>query len=104
MTSAFGPHRRRRAAADTAGKIAIAPQELRNVKPFHNGLAQVQTKDNGVGYIDRSANTSGDRISARTIERNNADAKMLSVVARALRTPVSAHGLSPKQCLDVGAF
>jgi len=39
---------------DAAGKIVIAPQEFWNVKPFHNGLAQVQTKDTGVGYIDRS--------------------------------------------------
>ena len=34
--------------------MVIAPQEFWNVKPFHNGLAQVQTKDTGVGYIDRS--------------------------------------------------
>ncbi|PYV71813.1 MAG: hypothetical protein DMG96_28035 [Acidobacteria bacterium] len=39
---------------DAAGKIVIVPQEFWNVKPFHNGLAQVQTKDTGVGYIDRS--------------------------------------------------
>jgi hypothetical protein len=34
--------------------MMIAPQEFWNVKPFHNGLAQVQTKDGGVGYVDRS--------------------------------------------------
>ena len=39
---------------DTTGTIAIEPQEFWNVKPFHNGLAEVQTKDKGVGYIDRS--------------------------------------------------
>jgi hypothetical protein len=39
---------------DTTGKTVIAPQELWNVKPFHNGLAQMQTKDGRVGYIDRS--------------------------------------------------
>jgi hypothetical protein len=39
---------------DTTGKMMIAPQEFWNVKPFHNGLAEVQTKDTGVGYIDRS--------------------------------------------------
>jgi WG containing repeat len=39
---------------ETTGKMMIAPQEFWNVKPFHNGLAQVQTKDGGVGYIDRS--------------------------------------------------
>jgi hypothetical protein len=39
---------------DTTGKMAIEPQEFWNVKPFHNGLAEVQTKDKGVGYIDRS--------------------------------------------------
>jgi len=39
---------------DTTGRMVIAPQEFWNVKPFHNGLAQVQTKDGSVGYIDRS--------------------------------------------------
>lgn len=39
---------------NTTGKMVIAPQEFWNVKPFHNGLAQVQTKDRSVGYIDRS--------------------------------------------------
>ncbi len=39
---------------ETTGRMVIAPQELWNAKPFHNGLAQVQTKDGGVGYIDRS--------------------------------------------------
>ncbi len=39
---------------ETTGKMMIAPQEFWNVKPFHNGLPQAQTKDGGVGYIDRS--------------------------------------------------
>jgi hypothetical protein len=39
---------------DTTGKMMIAPQEFWNVKPFHGGLAEVQTKDGSVGYIDRS--------------------------------------------------
>ena len=39
---------------ETTGRMVIEPQEFWNVKPFHNGLAQVQTKDTGVGYIDRS--------------------------------------------------
>ena len=39
---------------DTTGKMVIEPQEFWNVKPFHDGLAEVQRKDNGVGYIDRS--------------------------------------------------
>jgi hypothetical protein len=39
---------------DTTGKMMIAPRELWNAKPFHNGLAEVQTKDGSVGYINRS--------------------------------------------------
>jgi WG repeat protein len=39
---------------NTTGKMVIPPQEFWNVKPFHNGLAQVQAKDRSVGYIDRS--------------------------------------------------
>jgi WG containing repeat len=39
---------------ETTGRMVIAPQEFRNVKPFHNGLAEVQTRDWSVGYIDRS--------------------------------------------------
>jgi len=39
---------------DKTGRLVIAPQEFWNVKPFHNGLAQVQTKDGSVGYIDGS--------------------------------------------------
>ena len=39
---------------DTTGKMVIAPQELWNVKQFHNGLAEVQTKEHSVGYLDRS--------------------------------------------------
>ena len=39
---------------DKTGRLVIAPQEFWNVKPFHNGLAQVQTRDGSVGYIDRS--------------------------------------------------
>jgi hypothetical protein len=39
---------------DTTGKMAIALQEFWSAKQFHNGLAQVQTKDRSVGYIDRS--------------------------------------------------
>jgi hypothetical protein len=39
---------------DTTGKMAITPQEFWSAKQFHNGLAQVQTKDRSVGYIDRS--------------------------------------------------
>ena len=39
---------------DKTGRLVIAPQEFWNVKPFHNGLTQVQTKDGSVGYIDRS--------------------------------------------------
>jgi hypothetical protein len=39
---------------DTTGKMMIAPRELWNAKPFHNGLAEVQTKDGSVGYLDRS--------------------------------------------------
>jgi hypothetical protein len=34
--------------------MVIALQEFWSVKPFHNGLAQVQLKGEGVGYIDRS--------------------------------------------------
>jgi len=30
---------------ETTGRMVIEPQEFWNVKPFHNGLAQVQTKD-----------------------------------------------------------
>jgi hypothetical protein len=39
---------------ETTGRMVIAPREFWNVRPFHNGLAQVQTKDGGAGYIDRS--------------------------------------------------
>jgi len=39
---------------ETTGTMVFAPQEFGSVKPFHNGLAQVQTKDGAVGYIDRS--------------------------------------------------
>ncbi|MHB8500846.1 MAG: WG repeat-containing protein [Candidatus Acidiferrales bacterium] len=39
---------------DTTEKMMIAPQEFWSVKPFHNGLAEVQTKDGSVGYINRS--------------------------------------------------
>jgi hypothetical protein len=39
---------------DTTGAMVIALREFSNVKPFHNGLAQVFTKDAGMGYIDRS--------------------------------------------------
>lgn len=39
---------------DATGRMVIAPRVFWNVKPFRNGLAQVQTEDEGVGYIDRS--------------------------------------------------
>lgn len=39
---------------DTTGRMVISPREFRSAKPFHNGLAEVQTKDWAVGYIDRS--------------------------------------------------
>ena len=39
---------------DPTGTMVITPQEFWNVKPFHNGLAQVQNKDGSIGYIDRS--------------------------------------------------
>ena len=41
---------------DTTGKMVIAPRDLWNVKPFHNGLARVQTKAGEVRYMDRSGN------------------------------------------------
>lgn len=39
---------------DTTGTIVITALELRNAKPFHKGLAEVQTSDWSIGYIDRS--------------------------------------------------
>jgi hypothetical protein len=39
---------------ETTGKMVIPPQEFWSVKPFHNGLAEVQTKNGSIGYIDRS--------------------------------------------------
>jgi hypothetical protein len=39
---------------DVTGKTVVEPRDLWNVKPFHGGLAQVQTKDGQVGYIDKT--------------------------------------------------
>jgi WG containing repeat len=39
---------------EITGKMVIPLQEFWSVKPFHNGLAEVQTKNGSIGYIDRS--------------------------------------------------
>ena len=39
---------------DKTGTLVIAPQDFWNVGPFQHGLAEVQTKDGSVGYIDRA--------------------------------------------------